>query len=340
MISYVDQDTVYHLSVLDKSPIRDNALQYHTVVRICLDNASQNRSHQDLIQPERLADGSNGSICALQYAPFPLPPGVSPQVLPALHSSLENSFSVMWSFNSVTGGSYCLIPIRFRNCTGIEKVGLKLFVGTERLQNIDAGPSHVEQYEESFACVRLFSSGQAQKTRAAEIAHVEQKAAKLQSAIDQANVRHDKIALSKSVAEDIAAHQSKAERPPIKKRKASDPPTQIKQTSALMEKLSSEKQKLSRVRPVQVFKQVICTQGQGSRCAISSHQTRHSTLAPEETRKGNESEHLVPLRTATYNRRACRREQEYRTYDSSTASPKQPSLTAEIGRRNGSCPGI
>ena len=333
--SYVDQDTIYHLSILDKSPIRDAALQYYTVVRICLDDAPQERSGQEFTPSERVADGS---ICALEYAPFPLPPGVSPQVLPALHSSFEKSFSVLWSFNSVTGGSYCLIPIRFRNCKGSENIRLKLFAGTERLQVIDASLSQAQKYEESFACVRLFSSGEAQKTRAAETAHVEEKVAELQSAIEQVKTRRDKTVLGKNRTDDVSFRQMKAEKPPKKKRKVSVeipcPPMQIEETSNLIEKLSSERQKLSRVRPVQVFRQVLSTQGRDSLLPVRSHQTKHSIFAPQTHGKGNGGKHQELLHTATYNCAAPRQEQPSRNYDSFTTGPNKPSYTAKKGRRN------
>lgn len=338
--SYVDQDTVYHLSILDKSPIRDAALQYHTVIRICLDDVPQERSGQGYTPSERVADGS---ICALEYAPFPLPPGVSPQVLPALHSSFEKSFSVLWSFNSVTGGSYCLIPIRFRNCRGLENLQMKLFAGTERLQVTDAGLSQAEQYEESFACVRLFSSGEAQKTRAAETVLVEKRVAELQSAIEQAKTRQDKTLLDKNRTDDTLFCQIKAEKPPKKKRKVSEeipcPPMQIEETSNLIEKLSSERQKLSRVRPVQVFRQTISTQGRDSVRPVPLHKTKHSSFAPHPRRKGNGSNHQEPLHTATYYDTDPRQEQVSQNYDSFTTSPNKPSCTTKTERRNRSSPG-
>ena len=329
--SYVDQDTVYHLSILDKSPIRDAALQYHTVVRICLDDAPQERSGQGYTLSERVADGN---ICALEYAPFPLPPGVSPQVLPALHSSFEKSFSVLWSFNSVTGGSYCLIPIRFRNCRGLESLQMKLFAGTERLQVTDAGLSQAEQYEESFACVRLFCSGEAQKTLAAETVHVEERVAELQSAIEQVNTRQDKKMLDKNRTDDTSFRQIKAEKPPKKKRKVSEgipcPPMQIEEITNLIEKISSERQKLSRVRPVQVFRQAISTQGRDFVLPVPLHKTKHSNFAPQPPRQGNGSK---------YKRAAPRQGQVSQNYDSFTTSPNKRSCTTQTERRDRSTPG-
>lgn len=285
-ISYVDEEAIYHVSIVDTTPNRDENHQYHTVVRVCVDETPQQRSSR---QSPLIKQSAKAHICTVEYSPLPQQNGNSPHILPALHSSLEQSFSVTWSSSAVTGGSYCLIPIKFRNLSRSGNVSLKLFVGTERIQIIDATLSRAEQYEESFACVRLFSGGDAQITRAAEVVHVEHKILDLQNAIEQANVALDETKLAQKSTDDALASNIKAEKGTTKKRKASIKTDSVcrltKEYASLANKLSFARKSLSSVRPVQVFRPVVSVPGEQPQFHMPSQQTKYSIASPQIIRK-------------------------------------------------------
>jgi hypothetical protein len=290
------------------------------VVRVCLDDEPQESSSRQLTASENSA---NFNICTIEYAPFPPQNGSSPQILPTLHSSLEKSFSVTWSSSTVTGGSYCLIPINFRNFSGPGNVALKLLVGTERIQMIDVTLSCAEQYEESFARIRLFSGGDAQKTRAAEIADVEHQIIALQHAIEQTKMTREKATPAQSSKNDAPARQSKSEKTATKKRKVS---TDIHPTSACMKdhasltsKLLITRQRLSTMRPVQVFRAVVSVQGQQPQFHMPSQQTKVSNSGAQGNRTCRESKNTKTPRTSKRK--------------SASPSSKIPTATAETSRR-------
>lgn len=290
------------------------------MVRVCLDDEPQESSSRRLTASENSA---NINICTIEYAPFPPKNGSSPQILPTLHSSLEKSFSVTWSSSTVTGGSYCLIPINFRNFSGPGNVALKLLVGTERIQIIDATLSRAEQYEESFARIRLFSGGDAQKTRAAEIADVEHQIIALQYAIEQTKMTTEKVMLAQSSKNDAPARRSKSEKSATKKRKASTDiqpaSTCMKDHVSLTSKLLSTRQRLSAVRPVQVFRAVVSVQGQQPQFHMPSQQTKVSNSSAQGKRTCKESKNTKTLNASAYK--------------SVSPSSKIPTATAETSRR-------
>jgi hypothetical protein len=338
LTSHVDQDTVYHVSILDRSPVRDEAHQYHSVVRVCLDDGPQESyPHQQTTSGK----SANFDICTIEYAPFPQNSGGGTQILPTLHSSLEKSFSVTWSSSSVTGGSYCLIPIKFRNFTGPGDVALKLFVGTERIQMIDATLSHAEQYEESYGCVRLFSGGGAQETRAAETTDIEHQIITLQRAIEQAKIAPVKADLAQASEHSIVDHHIASERHTTRKRKASTdaklafPCT--KEHISLINRLSAATKRLSAIRPVQVFRPILSAQGEKPQFHMPSQQTKHSNNSAQINKKGKESKRTKTPPTPTHKKDVKGKAPV--SHDSTRASSKEPIETADHQRRKRPTPG-
>lgn len=188
---------------------------------------------------------------------------------------------------------------------------------------IDATLSRAEQYEESFARIRLFSGGDAQETRAAEIADVERQIIALQHAIEQTKMTPTKATSAQSIKNDASACQGKSEKSATKKRKAS---TDLQPTSACMKdqasltsKLLTTRQRLSAVRPVQVFRPVVSVQGQQPQFHMPSQQTKVSNAGAQGSRTCSESKNTKTLRTSMYK--------------SVNPSSKIPTATAETSRR-------
>jgi hypothetical protein len=95
---------------------------------------------------------------------------------------------------------------------------LKLFTGTEEIRVVDANVSCAEQYEESVACVRLFSDRQAQQTRTVEIARIEHKITELRRAMEQARIELHKMTLAYETAEEHKSPSKTGKRTAQKRR--------------------------------------------------------------------------------------------------------------------------
>lgn len=338
LTSYVDRETVYHLSILDTTPVRDQAHQYHSVVRVCLDDGPPESYHR---QDTTTENSVNLKICTIEYAPFLQKSGGSAQTLPILHTSLERSFSVTWSSSSVTGGSYCLIPIRFRNFSTPGDVALKLFVGTERIQIIDATLSHAEQYEESYGCIRLFSGGDAQKTYAAETADIEHRIVELQRGTDHAKIAPFNAPLAQPSANGGKGRHENSEQHPKRKRKA---PTDAKHATtctighaSLLDNLSAARRKLSAIRPVQVFRPVVSVHGQHPESHLPSQQIKYSSPVAQFEQNVNGSKRTHTPSTSAYN--TVEKRQEYDYSSNSNANLEVPLKTTVTLRRRRSSPG-
>lgn len=338
LTSHVDQDTVYHLSIIDRSPVRDEIHHYHSVVRVCLDDGPQ---ESYLHQQDTSGKPSNLDICTIEYAPFPQEGGGGTQILPTLHSSLEGSFSVTWSSSAATGGSYCLIPIKLRNFIGPGDVALKLFVGTERIQMINVTLSHAEQYEESYGCVRLFSGGDAQETRAAETTDVEHQIVTLQRAIEQAKITSVKAIAAQANGDGVEDHQVGSEKLSTRKRKASadakQPFPRTKEHINLINRLSAATKRLSAIRPVQAFRPVVSAQGEQTQFHMPSQQTKHSNKSAQIHKKGKESKRSKTPPTST--QKTDMNGKTPSSHSSTGAGSKAPTTMAETLRRKRPPPG-
>jgi hypothetical protein len=262
--SYVDQDRVYRLSILDTHPSYDVVHQYHTVVRVCLDNGQPQSS-----SPSACTASEDG-VCMMKFSPYPQDSEGSPPLLPTLRSSSQASFSVTWRPNIATGGSYCVIPITFTNMKSPGGMTMKLCVGTQRIRVTDANMSCGEGYQESFALIRLFSKGNAQATRVSEIGEVEQELAALDVVIAQTDVEVDEMTpKQKNMDEDLVVGSKYKQRTPRKRKASSTEPVSTKH------KVDSAC-RISPVRPVQVFRPVSAVQSESRPIHMPLQQIKHS----------------------------------------------------------------
>jgi hypothetical protein len=282
----VDQDVVYHLSILDPTPSWKGTYQYRTVIRVALDDESQQPSSRPYASCRK---STAPHFCTLEYVPF-LRGVESLPNLPTLYSSLEKSFSVTWTSNAATGGSYCLIPIKFRSAKRRGSIALKLIVGTEKLRIIDATMSYAEKYEEGFACVRLFSEGDAQAERAADIAQVEHTIKGLQAAMERVNDEKGEIKLTQKNRDKAFTRPNDIVKWMTQKSEVGggteSVTTQIEQHANLAQELLSAHKRLSLVRPVQVFRAVVSAQDEHSQFHMPSQQVKHCGPASSETNTG------------------------------------------------------
>ena len=212
--------------------------------------------------------------------------------MPTLHSSVHSSFSVTWSSNAVTGGSYCLIPIKFGSLSEKAGVVLKLCIGTERIRFIDANISCADQYQESFALIRLFDQGNAKAARALEAAEVEQALKNVELELEQTDIELAAMRLSRTGLDAANTKRSKTDKRTSQKRKAptisDSEAAKIKERERLSCKMSAARKSISSARPVQVFRQVVAVRGAETPFHMPSEQMKSSKV-PKLEHVGRES---------------------------------------------------
>lgn len=266
-ISYANLDVVYQLSILDTEPKSDIAQEYCTLVLLS----------QDFDSSAQITQGK--SSLSVIYAPSPQDSGSNSSTQPWLSSSSGNSFSVSWRSNNVTGGSYCLIPLRFECAHGARDTKLKLFTGTERIRVVDTNLAQADGYEESCAHIRLFANGDADAIRVSELSEVAQQLAAVDLATAQASADEDENRLRKRRKDDAQAGFNEVEMRTMQKRKALDPDSvsdTIRKRVSIPGKFSAIIDMPSIARPVQVFCPTTTVQGSSRPMHALWRQTKHS----------------------------------------------------------------
>jgi Basic region leucine zipper/CP2 transcription factor len=301
-ISYVDQDVVYHLSILDTGSSCGGPFTYHTVVRVCReDDQLQQSSRASTPSKKPTKDG----VYTIEYAPISQDTNNPSPIQPILHSCFRDSFSVTWSLNAVTGGSYCLIPIKLRTAGTRQSVNLKLYVGTERIRAVDATVSMAERYQESFARIKLFAQKDAQNELAQEIANVEQNISELELVIAQAR----RVAVAPSVQPKNTRNSRTSRDTPKGKTDKQDSQVGSEHVEELSNKLLAARKVISSVRPVQVFRLVVPEDGEHKPFHIPCEQKKSSknSTSSGSVRKGCKRTKVVSLQVSHQKRSTSRR---------------------------------
>lgn len=166
-----------------------------------------------------------------------------------------------WSSNAVTGGSYCLIPIKLHTAGTQQRANLKLYVGTERIKAIDATMSLADPYQESFARVKLFAQRQAQNQHEEEIAAMETKSIELERAIAHLEQR---TTAEQTMLRDRPKRNTSKDTCGLQKRDS--------KAEGLMNELVVARRLMSSMRPVQVFRLVVPEEGEVKPFHIPSEQ--------------------------------------------------------------------
>jgi hypothetical protein len=274
--------------------------QYHTVVRVCLDDGNPPQTVPPQSAPSNRPDKDH--TCTIEYAPYMRERESSLHNISALHSSQEGCFSVTWSSSLITGASYCLVPVKFCNMGMPGNFTLKLFVGTERIRVIDTNVSCAEQYQESFALIRLFSEGDAQAACTAKVTEVDEMISELGSAIAKANHDIDECKLKCKPGKTLTPHRQNDARSAQKRKALTDTKTLsslVKERDGLALKLSAARTRLASVRPVQVFRPVISAQGGQPSFHMPSQQVRYSTPANRLKTQSKNGKKAIQRSTAT-----------------------------------------
>ena len=156
---------------------------------------------------------------------------------------------------------------------------MKIFTGTEEIRIVDANVSCAEQFQESFATVRLFNGGNSQAIRQLEVGAIEQKISELELTIAQGKKTEPAPEIIDNNREENPAKSK------TKKRKAAvDIKTNSRERCELVRKLTAYRKRLSSVRPVQVFRAVVAVRGEEMPFHMPSQQEKRLAATYQSTR--------------------------------------------------------
>ena len=179
-------------------------------------------------------------------------------------NALSDSFSVEWSSNEVTKGSYCLLQVRFLPAPSLEKclngISVNLSARTERLAFSDTPQALTSGFETCNAVIKLFNGEQAAIELLDDVEKVQHSIEELESLIKQAtlnttNLRKGQLVTQRS---EFPSHMATIPVPDL-----SMPPhvfeneaiRRYQEIEGIQQKFAILQTLLSSMRPVTVFGQ-------------------------------------------------------------------------------------
>lgn len=171
--TYLEQGRTYQLSILDSSVNRDPLRQprYQTRVAVCYDPEQYDAAHCEKVWAWNNGGTLGPSTPAIEHALDSGHGGGQPtQSRLQISEVAFDSFRVDWSSNQVTGGSYCVIPMRLNLLPGdlagreaMDGKAVTLFVQTRELPLLGSRKVPKKCKEDYILNVELFAEGFAER---------------------------------------------------------------------------------------------------------------------------------------------------------------------------------